>query len=77
MFRRNDGISWTILTCLGEPTLDVPRISNRSEGGNTIDRFPTRHCLEGDRREIANPESERCLELSRSLRSPPALCYAT
>lgn len=75
MFRQNDGISWTIRTCSGEPTgstLDVPRISNRSEGGNTIDRFPPRHCLEGDLREIANADSERCLGPSRSLKSPPA-----
>lgn len=75
MFRQNDGISWTIRTCSGEPTgstLDVPRISNRSEGGNTIDRFPPRNCFEGDRREIAKADSERCLGPSRSLKSPPA-----
>lgn len=75
MFRQNDGISWTILTCSREPmgsTLDAARISNRSEDANMIDRFPPRHCFEGDGREIANANSERCLEPSRSLRSPPA-----
>ncbi|MET4608605.1 hypothetical protein ABIB90_008112 [Bradyrhizobium sp. JR4.1] len=75
MFGQNDGISWAIRTCSGEPTgstLDVPRISNRSEDGNTIDRFPPRHCFEGDNWEIANADSQQCLEPSRSLRSPPA-----
>lgn len=79
MFRQNDGISWTIRTCSGEPTgstPDVPqqhpRISNRSEGGNAVERFPPRRCFEGDRGEIARANSERCLEPPRSLRSPPA-----
>ena len=79
MFRPNDGISWTILTCLGSRR-DRRWMSHASpiapSGGNTIDRFPTRHCFEGDRRRLQNPRRS-ILKPSRSLRSPPALCYAT
>lgn len=78
MFRQNDDISWRIRTCSGVargPTVAVPRqrprISNPSEGGNTIVGFLPRHCLEGDRREIERDDMERCLENPPAYVAPP------
>lgn len=75
MFRQDDDISWRIRACSGEAVAvprQRPRISNRSEGANGIDRFPPLHCFEGDRREFESADLERCLEPPRSLRNPPA-----
>lgn len=79
MFRQNDDISWRLRACSGVATGSTaavprqrPRISNRSEGANAIDRFPPRHCFESDRREFESVDSERCLAPPRSLRNSPA-----